>query len=229
MHRHTLTHAQKLTLGVLYCTCSCTWSRFFNNLKVIKPYNNGPMLYTHFADIVIASAGQCERQEVGEFILGFGGMFCINYWVKYWVVASPFLHNLGERFVTQIGDRMDDMKLDDIHKMLLKFISWNRLRERNRDEIDSARFAAHYPLPPNGRNYALGLQQGTLTQLVHTTHFSCDKNVYCMSKSAARPVFRVILWRNNPFHLYTGFVEANISTGKPSQEHKRYGGEHPMW
>jgi hypothetical protein len=38
-----------------------------------------------------------------------------------------------------------------------------------------------------------------------------------------------MLWYSNPFHFLTGFVEASISTGLPSQPDKMHGGEHPMW
>jgi hypothetical protein len=38
-----------------------------------------------------------------------------------------------------------------------------------------------------------------------------------------------MLWRNNPYHIYTGYVEANLSNGFPSQPEKELGAEHPMW
>jgi hypothetical protein len=38
-----------------------------------------------------------------------------------------------------------------------------------------------------------------------------------------------MLWRNNPYHIYTGYVEANVSSGLPSQPEKELGVEHPMW
>jgi hypothetical protein len=38
-----------------------------------------------------------------------------------------------------------------------------------------------------------------------------------------------MLWYDNPYHFFTGFVEASISTGLPSQPKKKHGGEHPMW
>lgn len=43
------------------------------------------------------------------------------------------------------------------------------------------------------------------------------------------PIYRVMLWYNNPYHFYTGFVEASPSTGLPSQPDKPASGEHPMW
>ena len=38
-----------------------------------------------------------------------------------------------------------------------------------------------------------------------------------------------MLWYNNPFHFFTGWVEASITNGEPSQTDKVFGGEHPMW
>jgi len=44
-----------------------------------------------------------------------------------------------------------------------------------------------------------------------------------------QPIYRVMLWYNNPSHFLTGWVEASVSTGEPSQPDKKFGGEHPMW
>ena len=38
-----------------------------------------------------------------------------------------------------------------------------------------------------------------------------------------------MLWGNNPFHIFTGYVEANVSDGQPSQPDKLHGLEQPMW
>jgi len=38
-----------------------------------------------------------------------------------------------------------------------------------------------------------------------------------------------MLWYNNPYHFLTGWVEAGVSSGLPSQPHKNRGAEHPMW
>jgi hypothetical protein len=96
---------------------------------------------------------------------------------------------------------------------------------------------------------------GKFTLLVHSTHADSKMGCSCvntrgnkgygklsemcphsgsqeqfvLSNSIARPVYRVMLWYNNPFHFLTGWVEASISTGYPSQANKLHGGEHPMW
>ena len=43
------------------------------------------------------------------------------------------------------------------------------------------------------------------------------------------PMYRVMLWYNNPYHVFTGFVEASTSNGGRSQPEKAGSGEHPMW
>ena len=40
---------------------------------------------------------------------------------------------------------------------------------------------------------------------------------------------QVMLWYSNPYHFFTGYVEASISTGGISEPDKFHGGEHPMW
>jgi hypothetical protein len=50
-----------------------------------------------------------------------------------------------------------------------------------------------------------------------------------VSSSSPMPVYRVMLWYNNPYHVYCGFVEASTSTGGLSQADKAGSGEHPMW
>merc|ERR1711924_571810 len=52
---------------------------------------------------------------------------------------------------------------------------------------------------------------------------------FILSNSVAMPVYRVMLWYDNPYHFFTGFVEASLSTGGTSQADKKHGGEHPMW
>ena len=161
-----------------------------------------------------------------------------------------------------------------------------------RRKVDLWSFVPHYPSPPPGRRYALGLQQGYINPLmqflliVHTTHansgwecstlfgFGGDDDFYILcigihinqavkedevfgncsnlcgswnkyervhnpstenqgkphgflwgsdgnsteqhvaSNSCQLPIYRVILWYNNPYHFLTAWVEASISTGR---------------
>mmetsp|Transcript_12829 Transcript_12829/g.36911 ORF Transcript_12829/g.36911 Transcript_12829/m.36911 type:complete len:160 (+) Transcript_12829:902-1381(+) len=74
---------------------------------------------------------------------------------------------------------------------------------------------------------------GTTFYLTHSLHMACRPGVaeepFVRSTSCMRPWMRVMLWHNNPYHLFTAWVEASISTGSPSQLDKERGGEHPMW
>mmetsp|Transcript_39342 Transcript_39342/g.91990 ORF Transcript_39342/g.91990 Transcript_39342/m.91990 type:complete len:169 (-) Transcript_39342:114-620(-) len=69
--------------------------------------------------------------------------------------------------------------------------------------------------------------------LTHATHASetvlGSNEHFIFSNSVEKPIWRVMLWYSNPYHFFTGFVEASVSHGRPSQEDKVHGGEHPMW
>eukprot|EP00438_Fugacium_kawagutii_P036196 Skav232983 [mRNA] locus=scaffold1735:520657:524228:+ [translate_table: standard] len=100
-------------------------------------------------------------------------------------------------------------------------------------KVDLWGFLPHYPYPPAGRRYALGIQASKALMIVHATHANCcagdSTEQYLASNSAQLPIWRVTLWYNNPYHFCTGWVEASSSTGAPSQLDKKDGGEHPMW
>jgi len=240
-------------IGIIYCTLTCRWAQYRRNLKHLQPYNNGPCLYSHFADCVAATGGQMVRQGYCEFIISFVMMFSVNPWVKYWLSANPYLEDLGERFITQIGPSMHDIPLKQLEFNFQKFISWTRLEPEERDKLDNdAFFCPHYPFPPRkcpakaedesknrqgegdgeyDRQYAIGMQHAmAITTFVHTTHFHCPGlPVSSISSSVKLPVYRVMLWRNNPYHIYTGYVEAGVSNGEKSTGKNDMGLEHPMW
>lgn len=110
---------------------------------------------------------------------------------------------------------------------------------RQAARIDIWSFVPHYPYPPKNRRWALGLQAGgssypgKFTLIVHSTHAVStaggSTEQFVLSNSVEQPVYRVMLWYSNPFHFLTGWFEASISNGMPSQPEKRMGGEHPMW
>merc|ERR1719409_2241809 len=74
---------------------------------------------------------------------------------------------------------------------------------------------------------------GAFSLLVHATHAVSEAGgsteQLVLSNCVIQPVWRVMLWYSNPYHFLTGFVEASISSGYPSQTDKYGGGEHPMW
>ena len=221
--------------GLLHCTLTCGWSRYCRNLEVIAPYTGGPSLYWLFADCVAAAGGMAYRQGLVEFTKSFALMFILNPWVKYWITGNVYIVELGERYITQIGRRMDDMPLEQVDDNFRKCISRARNTDANRQTIDAAFFCPHYPYPPDGRRFAIGMQHaGKITTFVHPTHFRSPEvanegPISALSTSVELPIYRVMLWRNNPYHIYTGFVEASITNGEPSQTDKMRGAEHPMW
>eukprot|EP00298_Acanthocystis_sp_HF-20_P012166 c19746_g3_i1.p1 GENE.c19746_g3_i1~~c19746_g3_i1.p1 ORF type:complete len:448 (+),score=136.89 c19746_g3_i1:25-1344(+) len=226
--------------GSIYCTFSCRWSNYRRSHEAIAPYRNGPPLLFHIFDIIVASMGMSYRQGYFEFISKFTIMFFLCPWIKYWVVGNEFLFDLGERFITQISAGMPDMTPEQVRDGTLRCISTLENQQTLREQIDQAFFSPHYPFPPPGRCYALGMQQAKKTAtIVHTTHLYSaeqDKSLpnnlpepFVFSNSAKIPIYRVMLWYNNPFHVFTGYVEANISNGSPSQLDRDNGVEHPMW
>lgn len=161
-------------------------------------------------------------------------------WFKYYVTVNPWLQNLDHRFTSQITTSMSDIApAEHCASILQEIVSRAKHHPGRARKVDLWSFVPHYPSPPPGRRYALGLQQGYINPLmqilliVHTTHAnSCDGNSteqHVASNSCQLPIYRVILWYNNPYHFLTAWVEASISTGGPSQPEKVDGVEHPMW
>lgn len=215
--------------------CRLPTQRIYHNRKILRPYQNGPSLLFHFPDIVVAVMGSVYRQQLLEFMFSFTNMFFVNPWMKYWMTANFYLTDLDHRFLTQIGQSMSDMTPHEIDTHAINAISRAKNLRSNRDEIDLKSFSPHYPFPPKNRRFAIGMQHGSLiTTWVHTTHYrssevSDEGPIASLSHSVALPIYRVMLWRNNPYHIFTGYVEANISTGLPTQPKKHHGAEHPMW
>merc|ERR1719245_575259 len=128
---------------------------------------------------------------------------------------------------------------DQVADTTRAIISRSRLARNKAKRIDIWGFVPHYPYPPRHRRWALGLQAGgsmypgKFTLIVHTTHkwsrAGGTQEQFVLSNSCELPIYRVMLWYNNPFHFLTGWVEASVSTGLPSQPNKKHGGEHPMW
>ena len=223
-----------VVFGLLYTTVTCSWCRLGRNLGKMGPFMGGPLLFPlRFADCVVAAAGQTWRFGVVGFSRRTALGFLACPWVKYWQNGNPFVAALRWRFITQIGRALDDVELDDIHGAFASVISDARHTPMDTHELEKLFFAPHYPQPAAGTRVAIGMQLATkLGLFVHTTHFDAAADApppFCFSTSRARPVYRVMLWGNNPFHIFTGYVEANVSDGQPSQPDKLHGLEHPMW
>lgn len=226
-----------------YCYRVCSGKK--TSLKVswdcIKPYRNGPSIFLHLEDVFVALIGQTVRQGLIECTGKLSFMVMLLPWLKYYINTNPWLYNLEERFVQQISTSMMDMETSDVANVAREIISQSKQSDRLQHSKDLWSFAPHYPYPPDGRNYAIGIQAASNTVagfflMVHTTHAlkmntieKRDPNYFVFSSSVELPVYRVMLWYNNPYHFFTGYVEASISTGGKYQTDKICGGEHPMW
>lgn len=196
-----------LVFGEVYCVMDNGLDRYQRNLQVIRPYCNGPPLYRYFPDCVAAVAGMVYRRGLIEFTSSFALMFIINPWIKYWVCGNIYTSELKERFVTQVGSPLDDMTPEQVATSFRKYISRTKNREDNRQYIHNViLFCPHFPFPRGQkRKWAVGLEHSTIACFVHTIHFQGNPvKPECFSRSADVPVYRVILWRNNPYHIYTG-------------------------
>ena len=228
--------------GLFFLAASCCGSdssskvlaRYRASQLVLKPYRSGPPIY--FSDVFVCSVGQALRNGAGEHALSFATMLMVMPWLKYYVNANPLIYPLKERFVQQISTSLADVGVGTVHEKAREIISRSRQEGSLAGRLDLWRFCPHYPHPPPCRRWANGMQSANVvTLLTHSTHAAAEaKGVgeaqqWLLSTSAERPVWRVMLWYSNPYHFFSGWVEASISHGRPSQEDKVHGGEHPMW
>jgi len=226
--------------SVAYCAFTCRWANLRESLRKIQPYRNGPSFILKAPDLFIAVMGQLGRQTICETIYMVSMMWLLMPWLKYYVCCNPWLHDLDHRLCQQISTKLDDCgTLDNVAARARNIISRALQPPETARRLDSWSFVPHYPYPPPNRRWALGLQAGggkypvKFTLIVHTTHALYNAGgsteQFVLSNSCAKPVYRVMLWYSNPFHFLTGWVEASLSTGLPSQPDKHHGGEHPMW
>lgn len=236
-----LDYAAYYLFGGLFCTLSNRWGAAFVSMDKLSPYKDGPSVLLHLTDFFVCVCGQCARQNLGETHFRVCVMWLLIPWLKYYVNCNPLVYDLDHRLVQQISTTMEDCGApDEVARTSRSIISQARQPAMTRTRLDSWNFIPHYPYPPPSRRWALGLQSGggrypgKFALIVHTTHANCTGSYdsteqLVLSNSAEQPIYRVMLWYNNPYHFLTGWVEASISTGEPSQPSKRLGGEHPMW
>ena len=224
--------------SVFHCLVHCNWKQYMESRKAIDPYRSGPSLVCCFTDIFVAMIGQGHRQGLFEMTYLLVNMWLVLPTMKYYVNCNPFIYKLKERFVQQITTSMNDMPVEEVSETVRKVIS--QAKQDTPEEtkrIDMWKFVPHYPYPPAHKFWAIGMQVASLfSLLVHVTHADVindrtkgEESMFIFSNSVERPIYRVMLWYNNPFHFLTGYVEASVSTGGLSQQDKKNGGEHPMW
>eukprot|EP00929_Paragymnodinium_shiwhaense_P018464 TRINITY_DN12918_c0_g1_i1.p1 TRINITY_DN12918_c0_g1~~TRINITY_DN12918_c0_g1_i1.p1 ORF type:complete len:560 (+),score=84.02 TRINITY_DN12918_c0_g1_i1:95-1774(+) len=226
--------------SIPFCVLTCRWSSACAGLRKVEVYSHGPSIIWYLPDLFVAQMGQCARQTMGEPLWMTSVMWLIMPWLKYYINCNPYIYDIDHRLCQQISTEMQDLGTPpQVANEARKIISRTRQRKAMRKFIDLWSFVPHYPYPPSWRRWALGLQAGgssypgKFTLIVHTTHAISgaggSHEQFVLSNSCAEPIYRVMLWYNNPFHFLTGWVEASVSTGLPSQPNKKHGGEHPMW
>jgi hypothetical protein len=225
----------------LYRLCSENGTSLKGSLDFIQPYRNGPSVILNVVDFFVALIGQTLREGMIQSTIGLAFMVILVPWMKYYINTNPWLYNLEERFIQQITTSMKDMAVPKVAGAIRDIISQAKQGDEIENDEEHWSFVPHYPYPPSGRNWCLGMQEGGHKNLVfylivHVTHAlkmkkmeRRDPNFLVLSSCVEVPLYRVMLWYNNPYHLFTGYVEASVSTGGKYQPDKIYGGEHPMW
>eukprot|EP00418_Pyrodinium_bahamense_P018264 CAMPEP_0179124908 /NCGR_PEP_ID=MMETSP0796-20121207/59049_1 /TAXON_ID=73915 /ORGANISM="Pyrodinium bahamense, Strain pbaha01" /LENGTH=590 /DNA_ID=CAMNT_0020823587 /DNA_START=47 /DNA_END=1819 /DNA_ORIENTATION=+ len=228
------------SFSLFFCTCTWRWLRAMDSFEKIRPYREGPSFADHLPDLFVALVGQTSRQTVFETTYMLACMWLLIPWLKYYVNCNPWIYDLNHRLCQQISTEMADLGgADSVADRARYLISCAREDRGTAERLDIWSFVPHYPLPPPDRRWALGLQAGgaaypgKFTLIVHTTHaIQSVRDVteqFVLSNCCEQPIYRVMLWYNNPYHFLTGWVEASVSNGQPSQLNKAFGGEHPMW
>jgi len=206
------------------------------SMAVLKPFRGGPAVWAYPLDLLAVLVGQTLRVGLVEVAFCLAAMLVGLPTVKYHICTNPWVFELSERFVQQISTSMQDLGTpDELADTARQIISRCKQSRALQEHLDLWRFVPHYPYPPSHRRWAIGSQlfDSKLFLLTHVTHAIAEahgsREHLLVSTSAACPVYRVMLWYNNPYHIFTGFVEASISNGAPSQLDKPKSGEHPMW
>ena len=232
------------------CCCAKGKVSLKDSCAALEPYYGGPSVVCYMIDVLVALIGQVTRHGFLECTMKLAGLVMYVPWIKYYLNCNPWAYQLDERFIQQISTSLADMSLGSCAAALRRIISRCKQERPVAMRVDHWEFVPHYPYPPPGRDWALALQAAgrggeegcfsAITQMflvVHATH--ClqlppslnlrRKDYFVMSNSVDLPLYRVMLWYSNPYHFFTGFVEASVSTGGLSQPEKFHGGEHPMW
>ena len=126
--------------GFLYALFACRLGKYSKASKALEPYRYGPPLITHLGDAFVAASGMCFRMGVGEMSMRLTIMFFLNPWIKYWMIANPFLYDLEERFITQISTSMKDLPLEDVKKEFRHLLTSTKIRKSARQEVDDMFF-----------------------------------------------------------------------------------------
>jgi hypothetical protein len=213
------------------------WQHWEENQRFIAPYRNGPSFMLHLTDVLVGAIRVNHMLGCIKCSTMYATMCILVPTLKYYDNCNPLTDRLHERYIQQITTSMQDMAEDDVVRTVKQIISDTQQTPERLSRLVAGRFIPHYPNPPPSRRWVVGVQSAisstSMNLLTHVTHADAPlrsgASHLVLSTSAERPIYRVMLWYNNPFHFLTGWVEASISSGEPSQTNKRSGGEHPMW
>lgn len=238
----TLDYILYYVFSLTFCALTCRWSQACASMEKIRPFQHGPSILTCIPDFFVCIMGQIVRKGYFETVWRTAMMWLVIPWLKYYINCNPWVYDLDQRFVQQITTTMQDLGTEaDIANTGGAMISEAVPPRAQGHRIDRWGFVPYYPYPPPDRRWALGLQSAASMGffpaifffMVHTTHAKSaaggSSEQFVLSNSVACPVYRVMLWHNNPFHFLTGWVEASVSNGKPWESDEFLGGEHPMW
>ncbi len=201
--------------GIYWIFSGCKVTQYKRSRLVIDQFVHSNVLNE---DIYYTLVSKVHRQGVLECCLKFTSMILFIPFIKYYVIANPFISELGIRFITQSTEPIQNRSPDEVYEHFKSCVS--DAKPNNLKETDLLSFSPHYPYPPENTDTCMGVQNSSvMCLLVNTTHYKKDD--IPLSNSYSFPVYKVMLYYNNPFHLYTGHVEANVSDTN--------GIEHPMW
>lgn len=208
-----------------YAIISCKSVR--NNMKLLKPFRRiGARM--GFEELLVSVIGASYRQGFFEFWFKFPSIFTYIPIMKYCFCTNMFLHNISEVWCNQWTLDVP-LPAHEASALLLKYVSYSLHIERDREDIDEDKFAAHYPFPPANRadKTVMGLQFETyMALLVNTVFDQPDSSI--KSETGIHSIFQVYLHYWNPCHIFTGYVEVNTMAPKDgSSSSCRF--EHPMW
>eukprot|EP00438_Fugacium_kawagutii_P031675 Skav232904 [mRNA] locus=scaffold1477:473880:474536:- [translate_table: standard] len=144
--------------GITFCIFTCRFCAVWRSMKVLHPYRNGPWIMLHLPDVYVALIGQTARQGYFEAVWTLCMMWYVMPWLKYYMNANPWLQNLDHRFTTQISTSMSDVGAEQSVDMFRDIVSRAKQYPGRARKVDLWSFVPHYPYPPAGRRYALGIQ-----------------------------------------------------------------------
>lgn len=219
-------------LSVLYCTCSCRWRAMLRGQEVLAPFKHGPSIIWHLPDLFKALAGQCWRHGWPAMLHMVTCTVLFVPFVKYYVNCNPWIYDLKLRKNEQCSEELRSGPPTQLAGICCDMLSSPRLPapmelgERCKLLMRTyAYMAPFYPRPSLDRRWSLGMQvggrryPGRAMLVSHTTHGRSENGgsteQFAVSSACEAPVYRIMFWYSNPYHLMTGWSELTVSSATP--------------